>query len=185
MWASPAPSPCTSHRALNGSALGLLRDPLRLRAVEIALDACPSNPLVLASPIQLEQVFLSLLTNACDPIDQAPRKQIVIRTAIQGATIEAVVERIRARDSSRVRAPHPRFLLHDQGYGQRHRPRALHYFQHHQDPPGHDHGGQSVWGRSLFYNSPAPVAGRQVRLRRHDSVANAASCAFRRSEGSG
>ncbi len=53
-------------------ALSLMQEQLRLRDIEVVLDLTPEAPIVAASPIQLEQVFINLLTNARDALADAP-----------------------------------------------------------------------------------------------------------------
>jgi C4-dicarboxylate-specific signal transduction histidine kinase len=60
-------------------SLSLMQEQLRIRQVEIELDLCPEEPVVVANAIQLEQVFINLLTNARDAVFDSPRK--VIRVA--------------------------------------------------------------------------------------------------------
>src|SRR5207249_1876988 len=59
-------------------ALSLMHEQLRLRQIEVHLDLCPEEPVVLGNPIQLEQVFINLLTNARDAMAESPRKVIRI-----------------------------------------------------------------------------------------------------------
>ena len=59
-------------------SLLLVHQQLRLRGIEIELDLCPDELTVLANPIQLEQVFINLLTNARDALEDAPKKAITI-----------------------------------------------------------------------------------------------------------
>src|ERR671933_2340772 len=59
-------------------SLLLVHEQLRLRGIEVELDLCPDELLVLANPIQLEQVFINLLTNARDALEEAPKKTIRI-----------------------------------------------------------------------------------------------------------
>ena len=65
-----------------GRALALVREQLRLREIEIRVDAVLEEAFVLGSPIQLEQVFINLLTNARDALADAPRKSIAIAGSI-------------------------------------------------------------------------------------------------------
>jgi C4-dicarboxylate-specific signal transduction histidine kinase len=44
----------------------------------VELELCPDELLVLANPIQLEQVFINLLTNARDALEGSKRKRIKI-----------------------------------------------------------------------------------------------------------
>jgi two-component system C4-dicarboxylate transport sensor histidine kinase DctB len=48
--------------------------------------------LVLGNPIQLEQVFINLLTNARDALADAERKQIRIRSATEDDTLRIICE---------------------------------------------------------------------------------------------
>ena len=73
------------------SALSLLHEQLRLREIELELDFSPGNPVVMANPIQLEQVFLNLVTNARDALADAPRKLIGVSTRVERARGRAVV----------------------------------------------------------------------------------------------
>jgi C4-dicarboxylate-specific signal transduction histidine kinase len=65
------------------SALSLLNEQLRLREIELELDLSPDEPIVIANAIQLEQVFLNLLTNARDALADAPRKVIGVSTRVE------------------------------------------------------------------------------------------------------
>ena len=55
-------------------ALSLMQEQLRLRGIEVELDLCPDELIVLGNAIQLEQVFINLLTNARDALEEAPRE---------------------------------------------------------------------------------------------------------------
>lgn len=59
-------------------ALSLMQEQLRLRQIDVELDLDPQDPVVLANAIQLEQVFINLLTNARDALATRPRKVISI-----------------------------------------------------------------------------------------------------------
>jgi C4-dicarboxylate-specific signal transduction histidine kinase len=63
-------------------ALSLLHEQLRLRLISFSLDFLPESPLVLGNPIQLEQVFINLLTNARDALEDAERKEIHISCSV-------------------------------------------------------------------------------------------------------
>jgi C4-dicarboxylate-specific signal transduction histidine kinase len=62
-------------------SLLLVQEQLRLRGIEVELELCPDELLVLANPIQLEQVFINLLTNARDALSDAKRKTIRIASS--------------------------------------------------------------------------------------------------------
>jgi C4-dicarboxylate-specific signal transduction histidine kinase len=64
--------------AIVGQALALLQEQLRLRNINVRLDLTDDDPVVLGNAIQLEQVFLNLLTNARDAVAQSRRKSITI-----------------------------------------------------------------------------------------------------------
>src|SRR3989440_6152259 len=62
-------------------SLLLVHEQLRLRGIEVELELCPDELLVLANPIQLEQVFINLLTNARDALADSKRKTIRIASS--------------------------------------------------------------------------------------------------------
>jgi C4-dicarboxylate-specific signal transduction histidine kinase len=62
-------------------SLLLVQEQLRLRGIEVELELCPDELLVLANPIQLEQVFINLLTNARDALADSNRKAIRIASS--------------------------------------------------------------------------------------------------------
>jgi C4-dicarboxylate-specific signal transduction histidine kinase len=62
-------------------SLLLMHEQLRLRGIEVELELCPDELLVLANPIQLEQVFINLLTNARDALADSRRKTIRIASS--------------------------------------------------------------------------------------------------------
>jgi C4-dicarboxylate-specific signal transduction histidine kinase len=72
-------------------ALSLMHEQLRLRAIEVELDLSPDELVVLGNPIQLEQVFINLLTNARDALDEAPERKIRISSRLEGAQIQIVL----------------------------------------------------------------------------------------------
>src|SRR5205823_12358045 len=49
-------------------ALSLMQEQLRLRDITVKLDLCAEDVTVIGNPIQLEQVFLNLLSNARDAL---------------------------------------------------------------------------------------------------------------------
>src|SRR5438128_5688155 len=60
-------------------SLLLVHEQLRLRGIEVELELCPDALLVVANPIQLEQVVINLLTNDRDAL--TPPNRQTIRTA--------------------------------------------------------------------------------------------------------
>jgi C4-dicarboxylate-specific signal transduction histidine kinase len=73
-------------------ALSLMQEQLRLRAIAVDLDLCPDELVVHGNPIQLEQVFINLLTNARDALEAIPeeRKQIRIVSSLERDRIRIV-----------------------------------------------------------------------------------------------
>src|SRR2546425_12192431 len=68
-------------------ALSLMQEQLRLREIEVTLDLGPQEPVVVGNPIQLEQVFINLLTNARDAVLDSPRKAIRISASVGSAAV--------------------------------------------------------------------------------------------------
>lgn len=64
-------------------AISLIREQLRLRQIEIQLQFPPQEVMVLGNAIQLEQVFINLLTNARDALKDMLFKLITITCTIQ------------------------------------------------------------------------------------------------------
>jgi C4-dicarboxylate-specific signal transduction histidine kinase len=64
-----------------------MHEQLRLRAIEVELDLCPDELIVLGNAIQLEQVFINLLTNARDALAEVPRKTVRIASSRERDTI--------------------------------------------------------------------------------------------------
>jgi two-component system C4-dicarboxylate transport sensor histidine kinase DctB len=69
-------------------ALALVREQLRLRQIEVMVDLGSEETVVMANPIQLEQVFINLLTNARDAVADSPRKAIRISSSVGPAAVE-------------------------------------------------------------------------------------------------
>jgi len=69
-------------------ALSLVQEQLRLHEIEVTLDLGPQEPVVVGNPIQLEQVFINLLTNARDAVLDSPRKAIRISASVGAAAVE-------------------------------------------------------------------------------------------------
>lgn len=76
------------------SAVSLIQEQLRLRQIEVQLHLPPEGVVIIGNAIQLEQVFLNLLTNARDAISDMPHKAIIITCAVHTDYVE-----IRVRDT--------------------------------------------------------------------------------------
>ena len=72
-------------------ALSLMHEQLRLRAIEVELDLSPDELVVFGNPIQLEQVFINLLTNARDALAEASERRIRISSRLEGEQIQIVL----------------------------------------------------------------------------------------------
>jgi C4-dicarboxylate-specific signal transduction histidine kinase len=62
-------------------SLLLMQEQLRLRGIEVELDLCTDELVVFGNPIQLEQVFINLLTNSRDALEDSRRKKLWIETS--------------------------------------------------------------------------------------------------------
>src|SRR2546425_3239891 len=69
-------------------ALSLMQEQLRLRQIEVTVDLGSEEPVVVGNPIQLEQVFINLLTNARDAMADSPRKAIRIAGSVTSAVVD-------------------------------------------------------------------------------------------------
>jgi C4-dicarboxylate-specific signal transduction histidine kinase len=69
-------------------ALSLVQEQLRLRQIEVKLLLPEEEVGIMGNPIQLEQVFINLLTNARDALAYATRKIITIGCATQANMVE-------------------------------------------------------------------------------------------------
>jgi C4-dicarboxylate-specific signal transduction histidine kinase len=69
-------------------ALSLMQEQLRLRQIEVELHLSEREPVVLGNSIQLEQVFINLLTNARDAVANSPRKAISITSVVGPVDVE-------------------------------------------------------------------------------------------------
>jgi C4-dicarboxylate-specific signal transduction histidine kinase len=71
-------------------ALSLMQEQLRLRDIEVELDLSPAPAVVSGNAIQLEQVFINLLTNARDAMADSPRKIVRISTRVANDVVDLV-----------------------------------------------------------------------------------------------
>ncbi len=85
--AAPASREIVAINQVVERSLSLMHEQLRLRQIAVELSLDPSEPLVNANAIQLEQVFINLLTNARDALAQADPKIISVATAVEDETV--------------------------------------------------------------------------------------------------
>jgi C4-dicarboxylate-specific signal transduction histidine kinase len=86
--AAPVSREPISLRQAIERALSLMQEQLRLHEIEVTVDLGADDPVVVANSIQLEQVFINLLTNARDAVADSPRKAIRISAAAGPTTVE-------------------------------------------------------------------------------------------------
>jgi signal transduction histidine kinase len=82
--AAPVSREPISLRRVIDQALSLMR----VREIEVTVDLGPPEPVVVGNPIQLEQVFMNLLTNARDAMADSPRKEIHISGSVGAAVVD-------------------------------------------------------------------------------------------------
>jgi C4-dicarboxylate-specific signal transduction histidine kinase len=92
--AAPFSRDPVSLRLVLTQALSLMQEQLRLRNIHIEMDLGDEDAIVLGNPLQLEQVFINLLTNARDAMADSARK--VIRITL---TLGSEVAEIRFADT--------------------------------------------------------------------------------------
>src|SRR5579883_2198610 len=68
-------------------ALSLMQEQLRLRQIEVLLELGPAEPVVVGNAIQLEQVFINLLTNARDALADALHKRIEVTCEVRPGVV--------------------------------------------------------------------------------------------------
>src|SRR2546422_951897 len=98
--AAPVSREPISLRQVIERALSLMREQLRLREIEVAVDLGPDEPVVVGNPIQLEQVFINLLSNARDAMADSPLKAIRISDSVgpdDPALLQGLPEALRLR----------------------------------------------------------------------------------------
>jgi len=86
--AAPVSREPISLREVIERALSLMREQLRLREIEVTVDLGPDEPVVVGNAIQLEQVFINLLTNARDAVAESPRKHVRIAAAARCGAVD-------------------------------------------------------------------------------------------------
>ncbi len=85
--ASVSYEPVSITRVIQNS-LSLMQEQLRLRQIEVRQHLLPEDVVVIGNAIQLEQVFINLLTNARDALSEAPQKNITIECAKDKQAVE-------------------------------------------------------------------------------------------------
>lgn len=90
--AAPASREPISVNEVIQRALSLMHEQLRLHQIKIRLELSPLMPIVRANAIQLEQVFINLLTNARDAVANAPEKVITIWSIAREAVVDLIFE---------------------------------------------------------------------------------------------
>ena len=85
---APASRESISLRLLIDRAISLMREQLRLRQIDITVNLDTKDSVVVGNSIQLEQVFVNLLTNARDAVADSPRKAIRISGVVRCGAVE-------------------------------------------------------------------------------------------------
>jgi C4-dicarboxylate-specific signal transduction histidine kinase len=82
------PAPVTLERidvdGVISRSLSLMQEQLRMRAIEVTVERPGTELYVLGNPIQLEQVFINLLTNARDALAEEERREVQIASLAEG-----------------------------------------------------------------------------------------------------
>jgi len=86
--AAPASREPMPLRQIIERALSLMQEQLRLREIAVTVDLGPEEPWVVGNAIQMEQVFINLLTNARDAMADSPRKAIRISASVDSVATE-------------------------------------------------------------------------------------------------
>src|SRR6267378_862114 len=89
--AAPVSRESISLREVIERALSLMGEQLRLREIAVTVDLGPQEPVVVGNAIQLEQVFINLLTNARDAVAESPRKEIHISAAAGSGAVDVAL----------------------------------------------------------------------------------------------
>src|SRR6266480_1658364 len=88
--ASVSHEPVSLRQVIEG-ALSLMQEQLRLREIGITVDLGSEEPVVVGNAIQLEQVFINLLTNARDAVAESPCKTIRISGSLSPEGVEVAL----------------------------------------------------------------------------------------------
>ncbi|MES2470259.1 MAG: PAS domain S-box protein [Verrucomicrobiota bacterium] len=106
-----------------GNVLGLLRSDLMARGVTVRTDLAGGLPMVMGDEVQLQQVLINLITNACDAMEENPpvERTISISTRPQpGGVCLSVEDRgcgLPDGDADRVFQPFVTTKTHGMGIG--------------------------------------------------------------------
>src|SRR5579859_4267509 len=73
------------------NAISLMQEQLRLRQIKVDLHFPAAEVIVIGNAIQLEQVFINLLTNARDAMADVARKVITITCVVKAETVHITV----------------------------------------------------------------------------------------------
>jgi C4-dicarboxylate-specific signal transduction histidine kinase len=73
-------------------SLSLMQEQLRTRAIEVTRERHARELIVLGNPIQLEQVFINLLTNARDALAEADHREVSIESMEDGDKVKITFE---------------------------------------------------------------------------------------------
>ena len=68
-------------------SLSLVQEQLRMRSIEVTRERHAPELIVMGNPIQLEQVFINMLTNARDALADAERREVQIASMEDGDTV--------------------------------------------------------------------------------------------------
>jgi signal transduction histidine kinase len=74
------------------AALVLMDQQLRLNNIHVHLAFSEEHPVVRGNAIQLEQVFVNLLSNACDSLKQSVAKTVSLTTRLYGDAAEVIIQ---------------------------------------------------------------------------------------------
>jgi C4-dicarboxylate-specific signal transduction histidine kinase len=69
-------------------SLSLMQEQLRMRSIEVTRDRHVPELIVMGNPIQLEQVFVNMLTNARDALADAERREVQIDSMEEGDRVK-------------------------------------------------------------------------------------------------
>jgi C4-dicarboxylate-specific signal transduction histidine kinase len=105
--AAPASREPLALKQIIERALSLMQEQLRLREIEITVDLGPEELRVVGNAIQMEQVFINLLTNARDAMADSPTRAI----RISGSAGPAAVELAFADTGHGIRPGHERLIF--------------------------------------------------------------------------